>query len=107
MTMGTTPSKAEIHVATDTLRAEAGKWQQESQRLGNITQQVQAQDVTRLEAGIFQVVVDGYQQVVHAVATRCQEGQQRTAEIADTLRKAADTYDTEEAKNDHMIRNLY
>lgn len=105
--MSDRPSKADIHVATDTLRAEAGTWQEHSGRMAQIAQRAQALDLGRLEAGVFQVVVSGYQEVVHAVTARCVEGQQQMAEIARTLHTAADTYDAEEATNDHMIRNLY
>jgi hypothetical protein len=61
----------------------------------------------RSAAGIFQVVVFGYEDVVNAVSARCREGRQRMAEIAQTLHSVAGRYDAEEAKNDHMIRDLY
>lgn len=105
--MTVSPSPAGIHVATDTLRTEADTWQAQSERLADITELVRALDLGRLEAGVFQVVVDSYQEVVRAVTDRCAEGTERTREIADTLRSCADTYDAEEAKNLHAINKLY
>lgn len=105
--MSTPPSRADIHVATDTLRAEAGTWQAQSERLADITQRIRVLDLERLEAGVFQVMIGSYRELVHAVADRCGEGTQRTREIADTLRHSADTYDAEEARNLHLINKLY
>ena len=102
-----TPSKADIHVATDTLWTEAVTWQAHRDRMADLAQQAQALDAGRLEVGVFQLVLHDYQEVVRVVTERCTEGTQRMAEISQTLRQVADTYDAEEAKNDHMIRNLY
>jgi hypothetical protein len=103
----TPPSPAGIHVATDTLRTEAATWQAQSERLADITERVRVLDLGRMEAGVFQVMVGSYREVVHAVTDRCLEGTGRTREIADTLRRCAETYDVEEAKNLHMISKLY
>jgi hypothetical protein len=75
--------------------------------MADLAQQAQALDAGRLEAGVFQLVLDSYQEVVRAVTERCTEGTQRMAEISQTLQQVAGTYDAEEAKNDHMIRALY
>lgn len=101
------PSEAQIKVATGALRAEAGVWDQQADTAGRIATQAGALALNRLEAGIFQIVIDAYRSVIEHVAARSREGQQRMAEIAQTLRQVAQTYDEEEAENLHHLKSLY
>lgn len=102
-----TPSKSQIKVATDTLRTEAGIWDQQSIIAGKITSQTDSLRMDRLEAGVFQIIVSAYGSVVDQVTARSREGQQRMADIANTLHQVANTYDQEEAENLHHLKNLY
>jgi hypothetical protein len=52
-------------------------------------------------------MVGPYNDVINAVAARCAEGATATAEIANTLRNVADTYDAEDLAGEHRIRNVY
>ena len=101
------PSKAQIKVATDALRAEAAIWDQQSSELGKIVSQANDLRLDRAEAGIFQIIFDAYSSVVDQVTARSGEGQQRMADVADTLHQVADTYDEEDAANLHLLKNLY
>jgi hypothetical protein len=64
-------------------------------------------ELGRVEAGLFQIIVSPYSDVVHAVTDRCREGAAAMTEVARTLRTAADTYDEEDLSSAHKIRNLY
>ncbi|MGH3869106.1 MAG: hypothetical protein ACRDQ4_23930 [Pseudonocardiaceae bacterium] len=102
-----TPSKDQIKVATEKLRTEAGIWDQQSNMAGKIASQTDSLRMDRLEAGIFQIIVSAYGSVVDQVTARSREGQQRMADIANTLHQVANTYDQEEAENLHHLKNLY
>ncbi|MGH4008864.1 MAG: hypothetical protein ACRDTH_12030 [Pseudonocardiaceae bacterium] len=101
------PSKAQVKVATDALRTEAGIWDQQSRELDKIVGQADGLRLERIEAGIFQIIFDAYTSVVDQVTARSGEGSQRMAEVANTLHQVADTYDDEEAANLHLVKNLY
>ncbi|HET9138525.1 hypothetical protein [Actinophytocola sp.] len=101
------PTKQELQVATDALRAEAGVWDGQSTTMGEVAAKAEGLRLSRIEAGIFQLIVGPYDAAADQVTNRCREGEQRMAEVADTLRQVADTYDAEEARNEHQLRNLY
>lgn len=105
--MSTPPSKHDIEVATDTLRTESKVWSESSAMLRTIAGQAEQLRMSRVEFGIFQIIVADYHLVVDAVTGRCQEGAERMDEIASTLHRVADTYDAEEQKNLHQLRHLY
>lgn len=103
----THPTPQEVKVATSALRTEATEWDGQSAAIGGIAAKVGGMELGRVEAGLFQLVVSPYNEVVQAVQARCQEGQVAMPEIATTLRAVADTYDREDDNNAHRIRNLY
>ncbi|GLH98880.1 type VII secretion target [Phytohabitans aurantiacus] len=103
----TQPTPHEVHIATETLRTEAREWDDQSVVIGKLATKVAGMELGRIEAGLFQLVVSPYNDVVNAVRSRCQEGQTAKTEIARTLRSAADTYDREDQSNAHEIHNLY
>ena len=95
-----------FQIATDTLRTEATLWDKESKQLGAIATKAGGLQLTRLEAGIFQVVVGAYNAVDTAVTDRCTEGAKQMTDIGTTLRQVAATYDEEEKNNTHRLLNL-
>lgn len=95
-----------FEVATASLRTEAGVWEQQSQQVGTIAASADGLRFTRLEAGVFQIIVTAYASVVDQVTNRAREGQQRMQEIADTLRRVADVYEDEERRGIHRLLNL-
>jgi len=74
-----------LRYATDELRGEARIWEDQSAAMGQIAAKAESLDLTRLEAGIFQLIVSPYNSVVHQVTARCREGQQAMSDIAETL----------------------
>jgi hypothetical protein len=101
------PTAEQVQVATDALRTEAGVWDAQSTQLGAIQSKVSGLTFSRLEAGIFQVLVSVNDDLVNHVTARCGEGKTQMAAIASTLRSVADTYDAEERSNEHSFRNIY
>lgn len=101
------PTKEQLTVATNALRTDASVWDAQSTAIGDVVPKVQDLRLSRIEAGVFQVMVRPYDDVAEELTNRCGEGKARMIEIADTLHTVADTYDAEEAKNMHALRNLY
>jgi hypothetical protein len=103
----TAPTPEQVQVATDALRRDAGNWYAQSDRLGEVARSVDRLAWNRLEAGVFQLIVDAYADVVRLVGQRCREGAAETAEIGTTLRYVAEVYDAEDANAEHRLRSLY
>jgi hypothetical protein len=103
----TQPSRHQVEVATNALRAEAMEWDEQSSGIGAVEARVTGMELGRIEAGLFQLVVSPYNEVVNQVRGRCGEGKAAMADIAQTLREVADTYDAEDRRSEHRLRNLY
>jgi hypothetical protein len=101
------PSTENIKVATNSLRQEAGTWDSESAAMGSIPPKAENLRLTRIEAGLFQVIFDAYGQLIDQVIARSTEGTQQMTDIGKTLRSVANIYDEEEAAHEHRIKNLY
>ena len=95
-----------VKVATDALRTEAGVWDQQSAQMGTVATTVDGLRFKRIQAGVFQLIVGPYGDVVEQIHGRCQEAVPRMKEIADTLRQVANTYEAEEISGAHRLRNL-
>lgn len=102
-----TPNKKQIEVAIDELKNEAGVWEAQSEEIANIATTAEGLRLTRLEAGMFQLIVDPYDSVIDQVIGRCGEGKDQMQAIGDSLRAAAKTYAEEEQENIHAFKNLY
>lgn len=103
----TTPTAQELQVAFDALRTEAGVWDQQSSQMGQVASKVQGMQLGRIEAGVFQLIVGPYNEVVQAVTARSNEAVQAMTSIGSTLRDIATVYEQEEAAGIHRLRNLY
>ena len=101
------PTGHDIAVATEALRTEAEVWRAQSTATGAVAATVRALNFSRVEAGVFQIVVAAHTGLVAHIAARCTEGSVEVTQIADTLHAVADTYDAEEHRNEHAPRNLY
>ncbi|GGN80394.1 hypothetical protein GCM10010112_55910 [Actinoplanes lobatus] len=101
------PSSEEVSLATQALRSEASVWNAQGGRLAELSAQVEAMEFGRVEAGLFQIMVSPYNDVVRAVAARCMEGRAAMTDMADTLRRAADIYESEDQAGAHRIKDVY
>ena len=101
------PGREQVTVATNALRREADEWDEQARKIGEQGAKVADMEFGRLEAGLFQLMVGPYNDVIDMVSARCQEGAAAMTEIAGTLRSVADTYDAEDKASEHRIRNIY
>ncbi|MPY58147.1 type VII secretion target [Streptomyces spongiae] len=96
-----------VKVVTDGLRTDARMWDRESERMGNIHQAVEGLRLSRIQAGLFQVVFSAYESAINQISARCAEGQQRMDEVATALIKNANAYDNREADVKQSIDGAY
>lgn len=96
----------QFEYATAELRSEARIWDDASAQLGTITSMVEGLELTRVEAGIFQLIVEPYNAVVAQVSDRCSEGAQAMTDIADTLVRISNNMDVTEATNEQLFSNI-
>ena len=101
------PGSEEVSVATEALRVEATVWKDQGEKLDVLGAQVEAMEFGRVEAGLFQIMVSPYNDVVRAVTARCAEGAVAMAEMAGTLRQVADVYEAEDEAGAHRIKKIY
>lgn len=100
-------SSEQLRVAVDSLRADAGVWNRGSTTMSDLREKIDALSFNRLQAGLFQLIVDANDELVTIMSDRSGEACQRFSEIADTLRFCADTYEAEDAAGKHRIDNLW
>ena len=98
---------SEIDVVTQALRQEAGTWDAQSEAIGQVAAAAEGQRMSGLQAGIFFVMRDAYDGAVTQVASRCQEGKSRMAEIATALRANADAYDRRDEEVSEHVEGAY
>lgn len=103
----TSPTPQELQVATDALRTEARVWQAQSAQLQAICGKARNMQLGRIEAGVFQLIVGPYNELVNTVTARCDEGVTAMADIGANLRNVAQIYEDEDAAGEHRMRNLY
>ncbi|MGK8501026.1 hypothetical protein [Nocardia asiatica] len=100
-------SSDQFRVAVDSLRADAGVWNRGSATMSDLKGKMDALTFNRLQAGLFQLIVNANDELVTKMSDRSAEASQRFTEIADTLRFCADTYEAEDAAGKHRIDNLW
>jgi len=63
--------------------------------------------LTRVEAGLFQIMFDAYESCRSQVELRAREGAEEFHGIAETLRHVAGVYRTEDENRAHEIAGLW
>ncbi|MEV4319258.1 hypothetical protein [Actinocrispum sp. NPDC049592] len=101
------PTAEQVKVATEALRKEAGVWDEESAEMTKIADKADGLRLTRIEAGVFQVIFDAYGLAIDQIIARSHEGSERMSEVGRTLRSVADTYESEETAKVHKLKNIY
>ncbi|GAA4625808.1 hypothetical protein GCM10023196_031430 [Actinoallomurus vinaceus] len=100
-------SKNWFSVHTKELRKEAGVWDKQSSELKGVANKSEALRIDRYEAGVFQLFITAYGEAVHEMMARCEEGHQRTAEIANALREVASAYDKAESEGEQLFKKIF
>src|SRR6266540_512897 len=101
------PDSQTMQAATTALRDEAKVWDDQCKTMGDVRPKVEDLRLSRIEAGLFQVIVTEYEKAIDMLAIRTGEAQQAMTNVANTLRAVADTYDQEEAAGVHRMKHLY
>lgn len=99
------PTPGQLKVATDALRADSRTWDHQSGQLRQIVGKADGLKMDRLEAGVFQLYVGSYLQVVTEVAARSGEGATAMSHVGSTLVQVANNYDRAEAANQHRFHH--
>ncbi|MBF9071652.1 type VII secretion target [Streptacidiphilus fuscans] len=93
-------------VTTDDLRTDANAWEQQAEQMGAVVSRVNELKMDRVQAGIFQLAVSPYVEVIQAVQERSQEGQKAMNDIAGGLRQVAANYEHQEQSHVASFRNI-
>ncbi|MFC9897982.1 type VII secretion target [Nocardia sp. NPDC127579] len=102
-----TPTKQAISVAVDAVRAAAHHWEVAADALEKAKQAAEKAKFEKAEAGVFALAYDKYKDAPGFMRDRMTEGMEVCRTIAHTMRHVADTYQAEDERNEHAIRNLY
>jgi uncharacterized protein YukE len=60
-----------------------------------------------IEAGVFMPLVHSYNELVHELRSRCDEGVAAMQQVAKALRSAADTYESTDEQAARKLKNIY
>jgi hypothetical protein len=86
------PDNGGYSVVPSSLRKAAGIWDSQGTAIGSVILKAQGLSLGRIEAGVFQLIVGPYDEVVTQVAGRCSEGQKSMDGMAARLNTAAQNY---------------
>ncbi len=100
------PTNEEMRIASGALKKEATKWDNEAPTLSSISATLAALGVTRVEAGLFQIMFGPYEQCRNTVEDRAKEGATEFATMADTLTSLSKTYHDLDAERADSIAQL-
>ncbi|MFG2674622.1 hypothetical protein [Streptomyces sp. NPDC048445] len=98
---------ADLKHITDALRTEATMWDEQSVAMGEVSRTAQGMRMTRLEGGLFFLIVPDYCDAIDQITSRCSEGEARMSEVADALIKNANAYDNHEADTKKSVEEAY
>jgi uncharacterized protein YukE len=96
----------ELGVATGMLRTEAGTWDAQSDQMAAARGQVDDMELGMIEAGVFLPLVQSYNDLVHDLRSRCDEGVTALQQVAAALRTAADTYESTDEQTARKLKNI-
>lgn len=97
----------DLKTVTDVLRSEAHMWDRQADTMKDLHSMIEGLRMSRLEAGMFQVLFSAYENAVDQLSARCNEGHDRMREIADALIENAKAYDNREAETTASIEGAY
>lgn len=86
------PTEQEMKIASGALEGEAKKWDAEAPGLSTIAETLSGLELTRTEAGLFQIMFDAYETCRSSVEARAREGAAEFTTMADTLVEISKAY---------------
>ncbi len=97
----------DINVVTKELRDEALMWDEQAQKLDSAHHSIEGMRLTRIEAGLFQVIFTAYHEAINHLSQRTREGKKCMEDIADALRENAKAYDQGEEEVTNTVTGAY
>jgi hypothetical protein len=98
---------SEVFVVTEALRKEAVTWDEQAVLIRSAATRAGALRLTRLTAGIFNLIVTEYEATIDAVTARCLEGEREMTAIASALLRNADAYDRGDVEVSKHVADAY
>lgn len=86
------PTENEMRIASGALAKEARKWDDEAPNLTSIATTLAGLELSRVEAGLFQIMFGPYEQCRSTVEDRAREGAKEFTTMADTLTELSKAY---------------
>lgn len=100
------PTNEEMRIASGALEKEAGKWDNEAPALTGIATTVSGLELSRIEAGIFQIMFSAYESCRSQVEDRAREGAAEFTTMADTLTDLSKAYKDLDAERADSVAQL-
>lgn len=98
-------TEEEMRIASGALEKEAGKWDDEAPQLTSIASTMAGLELSRVEAGLFQIMFGAYEQCRSTVEARAREGATEFTTMADTLTSLSKAYrDLDEERANEFAR---
>jgi uncharacterized protein YukE len=97
----------ELGVATGIMRAEADTWEAQSDQMAAARGKVDGMELGMIEAGVFMPLVHSYNDLVHGLRSRCEEGVAAIQEVAKALRYVAESYESADEQSARKLKNIY
>ncbi|WP_194815409.1 type VII secretion target [Nocardia sp. XZ_19_385] len=101
------PTAQQISVAITAVRTQATGWAERSTTSAQWATDAATYRLTKLQGGIFFLMVEEYNAVISKLEERFKEAELSMKDIARTLNTAASVYEQEDQAREHELRNLY
>ncbi|VFA92509.1 Uncharacterised protein [Nocardia farcinica] len=101
------PTPQQLEVALGSLRNDARTWAEQSTQMASVKPKVEALTFTRVEAGLFQVIVGANDELVPKFSLLAEQAASSFEQVADVLIVCANTYQAEDEAGKHRLDNLW
>ncbi|UUZ61110.1 hypothetical protein [Nocardioides sp. B-3] len=100
------PTEAEMRIASGALEKEATKWDAEAPALTTIAGTISGPELTRTEAGLFQIMFSAYETCRSRVEDCAREGAAEFTTMADTLTEISKAFKDLDAERAESVARL-
>lgn len=100
------PTEGEMRIASGALEKEATKWDGEAPTLSTVASTVSGLELSRTEAGLFQIMFSAYESCRSQVEDRAREGAAEFTTMADTLTEISKAFKDLDADRAESVARL-
>lgn len=100
------PNEGEMRIASGALEKEATKWDAEAPTLSTIASTLAGLELSRTEAGLFQVMFSAYESCRSQVEDRAREGAAEFTTMADTVTEISKAFKDLDADRAESVARL-